>query len=87
MSGRNWLAVLCLVAGIPLAAYGLAHGAWLLIVVGLALLLVFVWFVYEWIGQASRPLGAEGKIKPSPDAVGRMKDQPVQPVDQEQKDT
>ncbi len=77
MSGKAWLAVLCLVAGIPMAAYGLAHGAWIFIVLGLALELVFLYFAYAWLAGANKPMGAETRIKPAANAAWSMKDEPA----------
>ena len=78
MSGRNWLAVLCLVLGVVTAAYGLTHGMWLLAFAGIALVLVFWYLVWQWIAGASKPMGAEGQIKPAGNAAWKMKDEPVQ---------
>jgi uncharacterized protein (DUF58 family) len=77
MSGKAWLALLCLLAGVALASYGLAYGALLLALVGLALVLTFVYLAYAWIAGASRPLGAENKITPAANAAWSMKDEPV----------
>jgi hypothetical protein len=81
MSGRNWLAVLCLVAGVPLAAWGLANGLLLVGLGGLALVFVFVALVLQAIAGASRPMGAEGRIKPAANAAWSMKDQPARQGD------
>jgi uncharacterized protein (DUF58 family) len=81
MKGKGFVAVACLVAGIPVAAYGLTHGQWLLILVGLALVLVFIYLAYEWISGASKPMGAETTIKPAADAAWSMKDEPVKKND------
>jgi hypothetical protein len=77
VSGRNWLAVLCLVGGVPLAAWGLANGVLLAGLAGLALVLVFWALVWQWLAGAGRPMGAEGRIKPSAEAVWAMKDEPA----------
>ncbi len=77
MSSKHWLAVLCLVAGIPLAAYGLTHGAWLLALAGLALVLTFWYLVWQWFAGAGKPMGAEGRIRPAANAAWKMKDEPV----------
>jgi hypothetical protein len=77
MSGKAWLALLCLVAGVALASYGLANGALLLALVGLALVITFVYFAYAWIAGASKPMGAEAKITPAANAAWSMKDEPV----------
>jgi hypothetical protein len=44
VSGKAWLALLCLLAGVALASYGLAYGALLLALAGLALVMTFVYF-------------------------------------------
>jgi len=78
MSGRHWLAVLCLLAGVPLAAWGLANG-WLLVgLAGLALVLAFVALAMQWLAGADRPPGTEKPIRPAADPAWAMKDQPVQ---------
>ena len=77
MTGRHWLALLCLVAGVPLAAWGLAHGMLLVGLAGIALVFVFLALVMQWMAGAGKPMGAEGKIKPAADAAWSMKDQPV----------
>jgi uncharacterized protein (DUF58 family) len=77
MSGKAWLALLCLIVGIALASYGLAYGAVVLALLGLALVITFVYFAYAWIAGASRPLGAEAKITPAANAAWSMKDEPV----------
>jgi hypothetical protein len=82
MKPKGIVAVLCLVAGIPLLAYGLTTGAWLLILVGLGLELVFLYFAWEWISGASKPMGAETTIKPAANAAWSMKDEPVRPAAQ-----
>jgi hypothetical protein len=78
MSGKAWLALVCLLVGIALASYGLAQGALLLGFGGLALVLVFVYAAWSWIAGASRPMGAETKITPAANAAWSMKDEPVQ---------
>ncbi|MGE5338831.1 MAG: hypothetical protein ACM3PU_13460 [Gemmatimonadota bacterium] len=77
MKGKNWLAVICLVAGVATAAYGLAHGAWILAFAGIALVLVFWYLVWQWLAGVSKPMGAEGQIKPAANAAWKLKDQPV----------
>jgi CBS-domain-containing membrane protein len=73
VTAKNWLAVLCLVAGVPLAAYGLANGALLLALAGLALVLLFWGLVWHWIAGKARP---EQPIKPAANAAWGMKDEP-----------
>jgi hypothetical protein len=77
MSPKNWLALLCLVAGVPLAAWGFANGSLLLGLLGIALVLVFWALVWQWIAGASKPMGAEAKIKPAADPAWAMKEQAV----------
>jgi hypothetical protein len=55
ISGRVWIAIACLVIGVPVAAWGLANGSLLLGLVGLALVLVFVFLVIEAMNQAAKP--------------------------------
>jgi hypothetical protein len=76
MQGRTWLAAACLVTGVVTAAYGLSQGLWLLAFAGLALVLVFWYLVWQWLVGASKPMGAEGKIKPAANAAWNLKDQP-----------
>ena len=77
MTGRNWLALLCLVAGVPLAAWGLANGMLHIGLAGIGLVLAFWVLVWQWIAGGNRPMGAEYKIKPAANAAWTMKDQPV----------
>jgi hypothetical protein len=81
MSGRNWLALLCLLAGVPLAAWGFSNGALLVGFAGFALVLVFWVLVWQWIAGAGRPMGAEGRIRPAANAAWSMKDEPVKQAD------
>jgi len=46
--------VVCLIAGIPLAAYGLSGGGALFAIVGLALVLVFWSLAWQWITRAGK---------------------------------
>jgi hypothetical protein len=77
MTGKHWLALLCLVAGVPLAAWGLANGMLLVGLAGIALVFVFLALVMQWLAGAGKPMGAEGKIKPAANAAWSMKDEPV----------
>ena len=77
MTGKHWLALLCLVAGVPLAAWGLANGMLVVGLAGIALVFVFLALVMQWMAGAGKPMGAEGKIKPAANAAWSMKDQPV----------
>jgi hypothetical protein len=81
MSGRNWLALLCLAAGVPVAAWGLANGMLLVGLAGLALVFVFLALVAQGIAGASKPMGAEGGIKPAANAAWSMKDEPARPAE------
>jgi len=67
------IAIGCLVVGLPLAAWGLANQYLLLGLLGLALVLVFVYLVIEAMNQAAKP---KHEIPRSPDAAWNMKDQP-----------
>lgn len=62
MNSKAWLAVACLLAGIPLTAWGLTHGAWMLALLGLALLLAFWAVVWQWIAGVNKP---QTPIKPA----------------------
>jgi hypothetical protein len=55
MNPRIWAALACLIVGVPVAAWGLANGSLLLGLLGLALVLVFVFLVVEAMNQASKP--------------------------------
>ena len=76
MNGKGWLAATCLIAGIPLAAYGLAGGGALPAVAGLALLLAFWFLASRWIAQAGKPATP---IKPAANAAWAMLDQAPAP--------
>jgi Na+-transporting methylmalonyl-CoA/oxaloacetate decarboxylase gamma subunit len=77
MAPKHWLALLCLVTGVPLAAWGLANGMLLVGLAGIALVFVFLALVMQWMAGAGKPMGAEGKIKPAAEAAWSMKDQPA----------
>jgi hypothetical protein len=77
-SNKGWLALGCLIAGIPLAAYGLSGGGALFAIVGLAFVLAFWFFAWQWISGAGKPTTP---IKPSADAAWNMRDQaPLSPT-------
>jgi hypothetical protein len=57
MTPRVWAAIACLVIGVPVAAWGLANGSMLIGILGLALVLAFVYLVVEAMNQAARPKG------------------------------
>jgi formate hydrogenlyase subunit 4 len=75
MNPRVWLALGCLLVGVPVAAWGLANGSMLLGLLGLALVLVFVFLVVEAMNQASKP---KHEIPKSPDAAWNMKNVPAE---------
>jgi formate hydrogenlyase subunit 4 len=75
MNPRVWLALGCLLVGVPVAAWGLANGSMLLGLLGLALVLVFVFLVVEAMNQASKP---KHEIPKSPDAAWNMKNAPAE---------
>jgi hypothetical protein len=77
VNGRHALAIVCLAAGVPLAAWGLAGGGALAALLGLVLVMVFVGMAYAWIAGAQRPMGAEQPIKPAANAAWSMKSQPA----------
>jgi hypothetical protein len=74
MKGRIWLALACLVAGIPLAAYGLAERVALIAMAGLALVFVFWFLAWQWIARANKPTTP---IKPAANAAWNMRDEPA----------
>jgi membrane protein implicated in regulation of membrane protease activity len=76
MSPRVWVAVACLVIGIPLAAWALANKMILLGLLGLALVLVFIFLVVDAMSRAERP---QHEIPKSAQAVWTMKDAPPGP--------
>ena len=75
MTAKNWLAVLMLVVGVPLAAVGLARGNLLMALGGLVLLLVFIYLVLQAIVGATK---SGTPIKPAANAAWGMKDQPLE---------
>jgi len=85
MKGRGLIAVACLVTGVPVAAYGLSYGPWPLILVGLALVLGFVFLAYEWLAGGHRPMGAEPRIRPADKPAWTMKDEPARPARDDRK--
>lgn len=74
MKGKQWVAAGCLIAGIPLAAFGLAGGGMLLTLVGLALVLGFWFLAWQWISGAGKPATP---IKPSANAAWNLRDEAV----------
>jgi uncharacterized membrane protein len=73
MSPRVLIAIVCLVAGVMLAAWSLASGQLLLALVGFALIFVFLFLAMEAMSKAGKPKDA---IRPSSNAAWSMKDQP-----------
>lgn len=76
MNAKIWLALLGLVGGIPLAAWGLAKGVWLAAIVGLALVLAFVYVAMIAITKVNEP---QRPITPAANSVWGMKDEPRAP--------
>lgn len=81
MSARMGLALAALLAGIPLAAWGLAEGVWLAALAGLALVLGFVYTAMSAIARANRP---QHKITPAANSAWAMKDEPPARGDEKQ---
>lgn len=75
MSAKSLLAVLCLVAGIGLAAFGLSRGALLLALPGFVLLFVSLYFASQWINGVLK--ANEKPIRPAANPAIAMKDEPV----------
>ena len=74
MSPRVLIAVVCLVAGVMLAAWSLAAGQLLLALAGFALIFVFLYLAMEAMSQAGKP---KDGIRPAANAAWSMKDQPL----------
>jgi membrane protein implicated in regulation of membrane protease activity len=73
MSPRVLIAIVCLVAGVMLAAWSLASGQLLLALVGFALIFVFLYLAMEAMSKAGKP---KNEIRPASNAAWSMKDQP-----------
>ena len=73
MPPKVWLAIGCLLIGLPLAAWGLANGMLLVGLGGLAFVLAFVYLVIEAMNAASKP---KHEIIKSPDAAWNLKNEP-----------
>ena len=71
MSPRVLLAVVCLVAGVMLAAWSLASGHLLLALAGFALIFVFLFLAMEAMSKAGKP---KDGIKPAANPAWSMKD-------------
>jgi len=83
MSGRVWIAIACLVLGVPVAAGGLANGSLLIGLLGLAFVLVFIFLVVEAMNQAAKP---KHEIPKSANPAWSMKDQPPRTLDRQRGD-
>jgi hypothetical protein len=73
MSLRVVVAVVCLVAGVMLAAWSLASGHLLLALAGFALIFVFLYLAMEAMSKAGKP---KDGIRPAANAAWSMKDEP-----------
>ena len=73
MSPRVLIAIVCLVAGVILAAWSLAAGQLLLALAGFALIFVFLYLAMEAMSKAGKPKEA---IRPAANAAWSMKDEP-----------
>lgn len=80
MTPRVWAAIACLIVGAPVAAWGLANGSLLIGIVGLALVLVFIYLVVEAMNQAAKP---KHEIPKSANPAWGMKDQPPRTMDRQ----
>lgn len=81
MSRTMWIALAALIAGIPLAAWGLAKGVWLAALAGLAMVLGFVYVAMNAIARANQP---QHKITPAQNSAWSMKDEPPAGGDEKQ---
>lgn len=73
MSRAMLIALAALLAGIPLAAWGLANGVWLAALAGLALVLGFVVTAFTAIARSQQ---SSHKITPAANSAWAMKDEP-----------
>ena len=73
MSPRVLIAIVCLVAGVMLAAWSLASGQLLLALVGFALIFVFLYLAMEAMSKAGKP---KDGIRPASNAAWSMRDRP-----------
>jgi len=73
MSPRVLLAVVCLVAGVMLAAWSLASGHLLLALAGFGLIFIFLFLAMEAMSKAGKP---KHGIKPAAETAWSMRDQP-----------
>ena len=73
MNARVLLGVVCLVAGVLLAAWSLASGHLLLSLVGFAMIFVFLYLAMEAMARAGTP---RDSLKPAANAAWSMKNEP-----------
>jgi membrane protein implicated in regulation of membrane protease activity len=73
MTPKTWLAIACLLIGVPLAAWALADGRLLLALVGFALIFTFLFLVMKGVAQASKP---KHEIRRAGNAAWNMKNEP-----------
>ena len=73
MSPRVLIAIVCLVAGVMLAAWSLASGHLMLALAGFALIFVFLYLAMEAMSKAGKP---KHGIRQASNAAWSMKDQP-----------
>jgi formylglycine-generating enzyme required for sulfatase activity len=73
MAWKNRIAVSCLVAGVPPAAYGPSRSQFLPARAGLALVLGFWGLVWQWIADKAKP---QTNIKSAAEAAWSTRDQP-----------
>ena len=73
MTGKAIAAVVCLVAGVGLAAWSLANGQLLLAVAGFALIFAFLYLVLEAMNKAGKP---KHEIKRAANSAWSMRDEP-----------
>jgi membrane protein implicated in regulation of membrane protease activity len=73
MSARVLVGVVCLVAGVMLAAWSLASGQLLLALLGFALIFVFLYLALEAMSKAGKP---KDGIRPASDPAWSMKNEP-----------
>jgi hypothetical protein len=73
MSPRVLVAVVCLVAGLMLAAWSLASGQLLLALAGFGLIFVFLYLALEAMSSAGKPKTA---VRPAANAAWSMKNEP-----------
>jgi len=75
-NARAWIAAASALAGIPLAAFGLAGGGLLPALIGLALVLAFWVLAWQWLAGAGKPAAP---IRPAADAAWNLREHPAHP--------